>query len=235
MQAPEKDLVDIDTITKEELIIAAETAGIASDIPEFRPTPSVAHGIEHIKSRLILATTAWNNNFGYKRNCNILTTVFIADNWSKISEAIIEDVKKDAADLHEVMWKPISYLINEIVTGYKNIEGQTFAAVLTTGQYVYLALHGNNFSLINSGNGAEDLIVPATKIVMLRLTSVKVPETQSSDLEDGKYIRALAPATVNKPRYTLKEHADDRHDRKMLEKRRKANKAAKVQKRKNRK
>ena len=64
MQAPEKDLVDIDTITKEELIIAAETAGIASDIPEFRPAPSVAHGIEHIKSRLILATTAWNNNFG---------------------------------------------------------------------------------------------------------------------------------------------------------------------------
>ncbi len=234
-----QDLVDAEDITKEEMMAAAQAAGFESaadqPAPEFHIN-TAAHGIEHIKSRLILATTAWNNNFGYKRGVNILTTVFVSDVWPVIKEAAVLDVKKDATDLNEVMWKPIAYLINEIVTGSKNNDGKTYAAVLTTGQYVYLTLHGNNFTLLNSaGEDGQDLIVPATKIVMIRETGVTVPPTQSSDLVDGKYIRAVAPNRVSKPRHTIKDEATARHDKKMLDKRRKANKVAKAQKRKVRK
>jgi hypothetical protein len=234
-----QDLVDAEDITKEEMMAAAQAAGFESaadqPAPEFHIN-TAAHGIEHIKSRLILATTAWNNNFGYKRGVNILTTVFVSDVWPVIKEAVVLDVKKDATDLNEVMWKPIAYLINEIVTGSKNNDGKTYAAVLTTGQYVYLTLHGNNFTLLNSaGEDGEDLVVPATKIVMIRETGVTVPPTQSSDLVDGKYIRAVAPNKVPRIRYTLKEEQEKHSLKRATDKRRKANKVAKKQKSKARK
>lgn len=196
----------------------------------------VNHGVDHIKSRLILATTAWNNGFGYKRGVNLLTTLFVSENWPLIKDEVVKDVEHDAANLEAVMWKPVAYLINEIVTGNTSHDGHTFAAVLTTGQYVYLKLEGHNFKLINSSvDMVEDTVVPAVKIIMLRETGVVVEVNQSSDLDDSKYIRALAPQKMAGPRYTVKEAADARHDKKMLDKRRKANKAAKAQKRKARK
>lgn len=196
------------------------------------PAPKFSHGVEHIKSRLILAATAWNNAFGYNRKVNILTTLFISDNWSKISEQVNADVLKDAADMNEVMWKPSAYLVNELVTGSKDYAGKVLAAVLTTGEYVYLTVKSNNFHLLNA---EVETIVPATKVIMIRETGATPPASQSSELDDSKYVRPLAPQGITKPRYAIKDICDSRHDRAKISKRRKANKTANKQRAKCRK
>ena len=194
--------------------------------------PKVNHGVDHIKSRLILATTAWNNAFGYNRKVNILTTLFISDNWLKIKDRIVADVTEDAANMNEVMWKPSAYLVNELVTGSKDYVHSIFAAVLTTGEYVYVNVKENNFYLLNA---EVETVVPATKVVMIRETSVTPAPQQSTTLDDSKYVRPLAPVGITKPRYAIKDVCDDRHDRAKVSKRRKANKAANKQRAKCRK
>ncbi len=209
-----------------------ETYALKADAPEVKDTTPLQHGLQHLKSRLMIATTAWNSNFGIKRGVNILTTRFTTEAWPEIQDRVQEDVKTDAAGLNEIIWKPVAYLINQIVTSEQNYENKVFGAILTNGDYVYLRLNDNNFYLCNSG---DETVVPATKIVMLRETWVTLPEHQATNLDDSEYVRAIAPNKVPRIRYTLKEEQEKHSLKRATEKRRKANKVAKKQKSKARK
>lgn len=208
--------------------LMAETK--AAETPKQTP---LQHGVVQLKTRLILACTAWNDNFGYRRGEELLTTLLVSSCWSTISERVSVDVVADADKLLEVMWKPISYFVNEIYTGRADTTGRTYAAVLTTGQYVYLEIKDNNFYQITD-NPTE--AVPATKIVMIRETAVEVDPSQAEEiLEKSEFVRTRAPKPMAKARLVLKEQHDERHFKKKIDKRRAANKIAKSQKRKNRK
>lgn len=214
-----------------------ETYALKADIPEPKEPP-LQHGMQHLKSRLIIATTAWNNSFGARNKVNILTTKFIADVWGKLKPVMAEDVKIDAGNLSEVIWKPVSYLINEVVTSSDGkYENKTFAAVLTSGQYVYLTLKDNNFLLVNTVDENNEAVrVPANKIIMLRETGVAISaEPQVVNFDDKEYVRALSPQGMPRIRYTDKELQERAGLQRKTDKRRKANKVAKKQKSKSRK
>ncbi len=228
------------TLDESFAIAGDETYALKADLPapvEIKDPP-LQHGMQHLKSRLIIATTAWNNSFGARNKVNILTTKFMADVWGKIEKAIAADVKTDADNLSEIIWKPVSYLINEVVTSSDGkYENKTFAAVLTSGQYVYLTLKDNNFLLVNTvDENNEEVRVPANKIIMLRETGVTIStENQVVNFDDKEYVCTLAPQGMPRIRYTEKELQERAGLKRKIDKRRKANKAASKQKSKARK
>ena len=226
--APQEDIAINTTEPVEEQVASEETMAVQTE-----PHAPLQHGLDHLKSRLIIAATAWNNTLGAGRREELLATNLVADSWTKISDDVANDVIADAKALNEVIWKPISYLINEIVTGTVNTENRKYAAILTTGQYVYLKVVNNNFQLVNE---TGDETVPAYKVVMIRETYVDIKDDYSEViLPESPYVRTVKPKPVANVRYAIKELQDERNFQKKTAKRRAANKVAKAQKRKTRK
>ena len=198
--------------------------------------PKLQHGVEHLRSRVILAATSWNSNIGNRNKVEILISKLMQTQWLKIVDAVEADVNNDIADGTAVIWKPIAHFLNDI---YKNqntpavVEGKTFAAVLTSGEYAYINVRESNFYVI----GAEpEQVIGATKIILLRETNVKTEGlAQTIIADDVEFVRTVAPISVTRPRYTLKEAADQRSNVKAIAARRKATKAAKKQRSKSRK
>lgn len=226
--APQEDIAINTTDLVEEQVASEETVAVQAE-----PQAPLQHGLDHLKSRLIIAATAWNNTLGAGRREELLVTNLVADSWAKIADNVANDVIADAEALNEVIWKPISYLINEIVTGKVNTENRKYAAILTTGQYVYLRIEESNFKQVNE---TGDETVPAYKIVMIRETSVDIKDDLLVDiLPKSEYVRSVLLKPVSKMRYAIKELQDERNFQKKTAKRRIANKIAKAQKRKTRK
>ena len=226
--APQEDIAINTTEPVEEQVALEEIVGVQTE-----PQAPLQHGLDHLKSRLIIAATAWNNTLGAGRREELLVTQFVADSWPSISENVSNDVIADAETLNEVIWKPTSYLINEIVTGKVNTENRKYAAILTTGQYVYLRIEESNFKQVNE---TGDETIPAYNVVMIRETNVDIKDDYSEViLPESPYVRTVKPKPVANVRYAIKELQDERNFQKKIAKRRAANKVAKAQKRKTRK
>lgn len=226
--APQEDIAINTTDLVEERVASEETVAVQAE-----PQAPLQHGLDHLKSRLIIAATAWNNTLGAARREELLVTNLVADSWAKIADDVSNDVIVDAEAINEVIWKPTSYLINEIVTGKVNTENRKYAAILTTGQYVYLRIEENNFKQVNE---TGDETIPAYKIIMIRETSVDIEDDLLVNiLPKSEYVRSILHKPVSKMRYAIKELQDERNYQKKIAKRRIANKIAKAQKRKTRK
>ena len=198
--------------------------------------PKLQHGVEHLRSRVILAATSWNSNVGQRNKVEILISKLMQTQWSKIVADVEADINSDIADGAEVIWKPISHFLSDIYKGQNTpviVEGKTFAAILTSGEYAYINVRESNFYVIGAD---EEQVIGATKVIMLRETSVKTDGiVQTVTADDSEFVRTVAPTSVARPRHTLKEAAEQRANEKAIATRRKANKAAKKQRSKSRK
>lgn len=198
-----------------------------------------SHGLEHLRSRILLAVTAWNSQVGVNNKVEVLTTKFMTEAWPKIVERVTEDVKVDGDNLSQVTWKPISYFLREIYSRESRdvFDGKTYAAILTNGQYVYLQIKESNFYPV-APVGETTEAIPANKVIVLRETTVSLNDATlptEINIDDSEYVRTTAPSKMKAARNVIKEINNERSFKKSIEKRRKANKSAVKQRRVNRK